>query len=52
MQVKSIAEGWSILQYFWPVGLENQFSVFLRVADLHRFYCIMNPKQEIPNMYI
>ena len=22
------------------IGLENQFSVFLRVAFLHRFYCI------------
>ena len=22
------------------IGLENQFSVFLRVAILHRFYCI------------
>ena len=23
------------------IGLENQFSVFLRVAVLHRFYCIL-----------
>ena len=22
------------------IGLENQFSVFLRVAVLHRFYCV------------
>ena len=33
-----------MLQYFGPAlaitGLENQFSVFLRVAVLHRFYCI------------
>ena len=41
MKVKSIAEcsPWSILQYFWLVLLENQFSVFLRVAVLHKFYC-------------
>ena len=24
------------------IGLKNQFSVFLRVAVLHRFYCIQN----------
>ena len=24
------------------IGLENQFSVFLRVAVLHRFNCIVN----------
>ena len=46
MQVKSIAECFpqSILQYFWPalIGLENQFSVFLGVAILLRFYCIIN----------
>ena len=24
------------------IGLENQFLVFLRVATLHRFYCIFN----------
>ena len=47
MKVKSIAEcsPWSILQYFWPAlrdnGLENQFSVVLRVAILHRFCCMI-----------
>ena len=45
MKVESIAEcyPWSILQYFnlhYPtIGLENQISVFLSVAVLHRFYC-------------
>ena len=47
MKVESIAEcsKGSILQFFWPaflkmiIGIENQFSVFLRVAVLHRFYC-------------
>ena len=45
MKAESIAEcsPWSILQNFWPalsyiIGLENQFSVFLRVAVLHRLY--------------
>ena len=45
MKAKSIAEcsKGSILQYFWP-ALSNDLSwkpisVFLRVADLHRFYC-------------
>ena len=42
MKVKSISEC-SILQYFWPAlsdnGLENPFSVFLRVAVLHMSYC-------------
>ena len=43
MKVESIAECsiWSILQYFGPAlsdnGIENQFSVFLRVSVLHRF---------------
>ena len=47
MQVKSIAEcsPWGILQYFWPalsvIGIEYQFLVFLRVAILDRFYCIL-----------
>ena len=26
------------------IGLENQFLVFLRVAVLHRFYCLKWPK--------
>ena len=53
MKVESITEcsPWSILHYFrpafsdnWP---ENQFSVFLRVAVLHRFYYtfILNVKK-------
>ena len=29
------------------IGLENQFSVFLRVAVLHRFYC--KCKRVLPN---
>ena len=46
MKVKSITEcsTWSILQYFWPALSDkwswNQFLVFMRVAVLHRFYCI------------
>ena len=44
MKVESIAE-WSILQYFWPALSNNlfwnQFLVFLRVAVLHRFYCML-----------
>ena len=45
MKVISIAECslWSILQYFWPALSDNwsskPFSVSLRVAVLHRFYC-------------
>ena len=45
IKVGSIAEctDWSILQSFdlhqATIGLVNQFSVFLRVAVLHRFYC-------------
>ena len=48
MKVESIAEcsPWSILQYFWPALSDNWswkpiFSVFLIVAILHRFYCIL-----------
>ena len=37
MKVESIAECSP-----WIIGLENQFLVFLRVAVLHRFYCISN----------
>ena len=46
MKVKSIAEcsKGSILQYFWPALSDNRswkpILVFLRVAVLHRFYCI------------
>ena len=56
MKVESIAEcsPWSkVLQnapleavcntfvlHYGKIGLENQFSVFLRVAVSHRFYCI------------
>ena len=45
MQDESIAEcsKGSILQYFRPalsnIDHENQFSIFLSVAVLHRFYC-------------
>ena len=45
MKVESIAEcsKGSILQYFCPALSDNwslnQFSVFLRVAILHKFYC-------------
>ena len=44
MKVKSIAEcsPWVILQYFWPALSDNlswkHFSVFLRVAVLHRIF--------------
>ena len=47
MKVKSMAEfsPWRFLQTTFDlhaiVCLENQFSVFLRVAVLHRFYCIV-----------
>ena len=43
MKVEGIAEcsPWSILQFFGPAlsdnGIENQYSVFLIVAVLHRF---------------
>ena len=48
MKVKSIAEcsKGSILQYFdlhlAIIGLETQFSVVLKVAVLHWFYCMWN----------
>ena len=29
------------------VGLENQFVVFLRVAVLHRFYCMVLPLNQL-----
>ena len=46
MKVKSIAEcslgvfcnAFDLHQVI--IGVENQFSVFLKVAILHRFYCI------------
>ena len=47
MKVERIAEcsPWSCLQYFWPALSDNwiwkQIFVFLRVAVLHRFNCIM-----------
>ena len=47
MKVESIAEcsHWSIMQFFWPalaiIGLENKYWIFLRVAVLHRFYCLL-----------
>ena len=47
MKVKSIAECYSLRAFCNTfdlhkviIGLENQFSVFLRVALLHRFYCM------------
>ena len=51
MKVKSIAEfsPWGILQYFWTaLSFENQFSVFLRVAVLHRFYWIVHVYAQTP----
>ena len=50
MKFESIAEcsPWSILQYFWPALSDNwswkSILVFLRVAVLHRFYCISSSK--------
>ena len=48
MNVESIAEcsSLSILQYTFDrneaiIRLENQFLVFLKVAFLHRFYCML-----------
>ena len=46
MKVKSIREcsTVSILQYFWPALSDNKSwkPTFLRVAVLHRLYCISN----------
>ena len=33
------------------IGLENQFSVFLRVAVLDRFYCIRSVKCSVSETY-
>ena len=43
MQVKSIGAFCNSFDLNLAVfGLENQFSVFLRVAVLHRFYCTLH----------
>ena len=48
MKVESFAEcsSWSILQYVWPALRDNwswkPILVFLRVAILERFYCILH----------
>ena len=39
MKVDSIAECNTFDLHLAIIGLENQFSDFLRVAVLHRFYC-------------
>ena len=42
MKVERIAEFCNIFDlHLAIIGLENQFSGFLRVAVLHRFYCII-----------
>ena len=42
MKVESIAECCNTFDlHSLIIGLENLFVVFLRVAVLHRFYCIM-----------
>ena len=52
MKVKCIAECLgafcNTFNLHWAIiGLGNQFSVFLRVAVLHRFYCISSDEQAL-----
>ena len=58
MQVESIEEcsKWSILKYFWPALSDNwslnQFLVFLRVAVLGRFYCMLTCVYELIQIFV